>query len=419
MWRSISTLSLATMAGQGVAIVAIPVITRIYGPTIYGNYQTLYAAIMLLGTVASLRLERAIPLVEKEYQARAAVAGAYIFTVATTGAIGIYVLIAPQSFARILGNDQVASSAWIVPVGALLTSSYVIATQWAVRVRNHNPIALRNALQPAVMTSIQLIAGSISASLGSLSIGLLVGRLVGAVSAAKQLATSSVRPRWRSITTVMKRYRGFMLLSAPSGLLNTAALQLPILMLGAYYGAESAGLYGVSAMLTVAPVTLLAGASSQVLLGIAAARLRDRRGGVLNAIRRIGGFAAMIGVAAALGVALLAQFASTILGEDWGSTTPYLVALSIVLAARLPASTISPVLSAFERHKTQLAIDAARVVWVIASVLVAQHEGWPVETTLYVMAVGVASTYVVAIIFTMEVARRYERAIRRPDGGVA
>ena len=51
-----------TVAGQAVSLVLAPVLTRVYSPTQFG-YLSVYGAVLaILGVVASLGLELAIPI---------------------------------------------------------------------------------------------------------------------------------------------------------------------------------------------------------------------------------------------------------------------------------------------------------------------------------------------------------------------
>lgn len=407
--RSVSLLSLATLAGQMTVFLSLPVITRLYGPTTYGHYQTIYAAVTILGVVAALRLERAIPIAEDETKARAVAAAAYGTATLTMGTLLLLALAAPSFLADLLGNPKIASSLWVVPLGGLLTSGYLIATQWAIRVERHHPIAIRNAAQPTLTALVQVVAGFLSASLSSLNAGLLVGRLVGAVAVVKELAApTQQRVSLRVVQRQAVKYRKFIYASAPSALLNSAALQLPILMIGAFFGTSHAGYYGVSAMLTVAPVTLLASAMSQVMLGEVAARLRNGRGGVEALLRK--NVLAMLAIStlAALVILLASPHLGALLGSDWSGARPYLSALCIVLVMRLPASAVSPAISAFEWHGSQLFVDALRVAAVVVVIAATSAAGWTPAAAVFVMSVIVAATYALAIVLTLAGARRHD-----------
>lgn len=401
-------LSLATMAGQGITFAALPVITRLYEPSVYGNYQVLYAAVTVVGVIASLRLERAIPLPTDEVGARAVAVGAYGVTLTTMGLLAVLCFLAPETVAGALGNRDVASAIWVVPVGAALTSGYIIATQWAIRVRRHGPIAVRNAAQPAVTAIAQVVLGAIMPTVAALNAGLLTGRFIGATSAIRELLRPGPRPTWNLVRSQLRRYRAFMFLSAPSALLNAVALQLPVLLIGALYGAASAGLYGVAALLTVAPVTLLAGAMSQVTMGSVSDRIRLGAPGVQGLIRKALVPTAVVSLASAALIAVTAELIATVLGPSWEDAAPFLMALSLVLAARLPATAISPVLSALERHKATLCLDALRTAAVLATLGYASHAGWSVQHALYLMAVVVAATYVAAIVVTVHGAGQHD-----------
>lgn len=406
--RSVSLLSLATLTGQATVFLSLPIITRLYGPTTYGHYQSIYAAVTIVGVVAALRLERAIPIAEDEIKARAVAAAAYSTAILTMGTLLLAAVLVPSFLADLLGNPGIASSIWVIPVGGLLTSGYLVATQWAIRVQRHRPIALRNAAQPALTATVQVVAGFVSASLTSLNIGLLVGRLVGAATVAKALFAHTQPLSFWILRSQVLRYRHFIYASAPSALLNSAALQLPVLMIGAFFGTSQAGFYGVSAMLTVAPVTLLASAMSQVMLGDVSERLRYGRGGVEALLRKNVLVMLAISTVLALVIFLAAPHLGRLLGSEWSSAQPYLSALCIVLVMRLPASAVSPAISALEWHGSQLLIDTLRVAAVVGVIVAASAVGWTPARAVFVMSLFVAATYGLAITLTLVGARRHD-----------
>lgn len=413
---SVSMLSLATLAGQLIFFAATPFITRLYEPDVYGNYQTIYALVTIIGAVASLRLERAIPIAGDEVGARAVIVAAYAVALASMGVLALLTLIVPAGLANLLGNPEVATALWVVPIGAALTSGYLIATQWAIRVQRHGPIALRNAAQPSLTAIIQVALGAMGPTLAALNVGLLAGRLVGALSAGKELIRPAGRPSWRLVASQIGRYRSFMALSAPSALLNTAAIHLPILIIGATYGALNAGLFGLSAMLTAAPVTLLAGALSQVTMSSITQRVRVRDPGVFQLVRRSVLLAGGASVSIALAIALSSPLIAAVLGPEWSGTVPFLIALSVVIVVRLPAAVVSPALSAMEKHKSALSMDVVRVVVVIATFSYAHAASWTVEEALYLFAAGVFSTYLASVVIALVCAYRHDDQIRTRSG---
>jgi len=74
---------------------------------------------------------------------------------------------------------------------------------------------------------------------------------------------------------VLIRYRRFPLFSSWSGLLNTASVQIPVLILSSFFGASVAGLYSLSTRVLQIPIVLVGQAVTQVFFSRAAGAERE------------------------------------------------------------------------------------------------------------------------------------------------
>jgi O-antigen/teichoic acid export membrane protein len=101
----------------------------------------------------------------------------------------------------------------------------------------------------------------------ALLIGQLIGLAAGLVSARYLLHPPTsvtgmvISPEGRAY---LHRHRAFWRFSLPSNLLNALVGQLPLMMIGARYGALSAGLFALTQRVLAAPISLLAASVLEV-----------------------------------------------------------------------------------------------------------------------------------------------------------
>src|SRR5450631_1051953 len=72
--RGALTIFGGTASGQALALVSAPVLSRLYSPSNFGVFTVLSSLIAIVGAVAALRFELAVPLPEKERDAQGLVA---------------------------------------------------------------------------------------------------------------------------------------------------------------------------------------------------------------------------------------------------------------------------------------------------------------------------------------------------------
>ena len=85
------------------------------------------------------------------------------------------------------------------------------------------------------------------------------------------------RQGWRSLTAFWSRHRRFPQYSLPADAVNTAAVQLPVMVVAGRFGAEAAGLLAMTLKTLGAPIGLLGKSVLDVFKRYAAAAWRDQR----------------------------------------------------------------------------------------------------------------------------------------------
>jgi len=195
---------------------------------------------------------------------------------------------------------------------------------------------------------------------------------------------------------VASRYRRFPLLLMPAGVVNTAGLYLPVLLVAATYGATAAGWLGFTQRVLALPVTLIGQATAQVYLSELARNHRERSGRQGPLFRVASARLALVG--GVLGILLLllaAPLFPVVFGEAWRTSGLMAQALAISLALQLVASPLSQTLIVFERTGTQLAWDVTRLVTVSTSVYLSSALGLDVTQAIWVLSITSAACYAV------------------------
>lgn len=388
-----------TASGQLLALLAAPLLTRLYEPSSFGLFTVLASIVAIVGTVAALRFELAVPLPKEERDAHGLAALGLVSTAATFLVTSAIVAIAGSRLAGAFGEPQLMPWLWLVPVTAALMGAYLLLNQLAIRHHRYGAIGRRNILQSAALVATQVALGFTDLKAGGLILGLTVGHGTSTTSliAGSGLLSPEARDGRRrgSLRRLAKRYRRFPLVLAPSGLLNVLGLQLPVVLIAYWYGSEVAGWMGLSQRVLSLPVTLIGTAIAQVYLGeLARAAHND-----LARARRLFYLVSkrLVLIAIAIGVAVVAlgpPIFELVFGSQWVTSGTYAQALAFGLTAQLVAVPVSQTLIVFERQGLQLAWDSSRLVLLVGVLSACHLLGASATTALWAFGVGSGCAYV-------------------------
>jgi O-antigen/teichoic acid export membrane protein len=397
-------MTAGTAAGQGLALLAAPVLTRLYAPRDFGVLGVFVAIVTLLNVVGTFRYELAVPLPADDRTALDLVAVGLLANVCVVAGLWVLVPFVGDRVERWTATPDLADQLWLLPPTVLATGAYAVLTYWAIRCREYRSIARRNVTYGVAQVGTQLVLGA----LGVRPLGLLAGTGAGQLAGALALARALRRregARLRAVSlagmrAAARRYRRFPLFSTWSGLLNSAGSVAPVLLLAGLHGPTVAGWFTLSTRVVGAPIGLVGEAVAQVYLGEAAELARRDPGGVRRLFGRVS--ARLFGVGL-IPITLLALPAPwwfpAVFGERWHAAGEYAQVLLPMYLLQFAVVPLSQTLNVLEQQHLQLLWDALRLVLAVASLVAARHLGaTPVHT---VLAYGVAMSLCYAALYAM------------------
>ena len=396
--RNVAVLAGGTALGQGLAVLASPLLTRLYTPSGFGVLAAYTSIFSILLVVVALRYELAIPLPEDDETAGHLLALSLAIVSGMSLVVGLAVWLLRDHAARWTNAPALESYLWLLPLGLLGMGFYQALNYWAVRKRAFSRVAQTKLGQSIGMVLTQIGLGL----LGLDPAGLLIGDVAGRLSGGGTLATLT----WRLDGTLLKRvnmtglrraaarYRRFPLFSSGSGLLNSAGLQLPALLLTAFYSPEAAGWFALGQRAIGTPIALVGQAVAQVYLGEASRLAQENpqalRGLFLRTARKL----LLVGGAPIAIFALCGPWLFTLVfGEPWYEAGTYVQLLTLMFVTQFVIVPLSPTLNVLERQDLQLLWDAGRLVLVVGGLVSANALGWSVSRAVLVYGVAMLIAY--------------------------
>ncbi|WIJ45834.1 lipopolysaccharide biosynthesis protein [Curtobacterium citreum] len=400
-----------SVIGQGVVLLASPLLTRLYTPSGFGTLAVVTSTSAMVGAVVTLGLERAVPLPRSHTGARALARSAVASLVAWSIVVAIVAYLERGALAERFSAPGLFDLWWTIPCGAAAIGGQRVVAALLIRHRAHGRIAQRNAVQGIV----QVVSGVVLAPTGALGLVLAptVGRLVASlgVGAGPRRRDGHGPVPLRVVRATLRRYRRFVWYTPGSALMNVAGQQLPWLVIAASQGVLVAGLVGLSVRVLATPVGVLAEAVAQSFAGLFAERLRAADRDLLPLVVRTSGRLLVPASCAAVVVVVAGpELFALVFGESWRAAGEFARVLVVVHALQLVTSPVSQVLPLLERQATQLGWDVGRTLLVTGGLLVAVVAGASTPVLLMTYVALAATAYAVLWVLVATAARHHDAA---------
>jgi O-antigen/teichoic acid export membrane protein len=267
--KNTSKLLTGNAIGQIVGIIAIPIITRLYSVEVYGAFSAILAISIILSTLSTLSLHLAILIPKSDVEAKKILYLSFGFMTVFCMILTSILLVFSSDILTALGMASVKWMIYTIPILVLLQSSYLILTYWGVRHKSFGMVSSSKITEGVTDRSIAIIAG-MAGYVSSQS--LIFARLLSNIVSIFYLmplfrksteTTKTVQKEIISYKSTILKYRFYLQYNAPSMLLISSMMQLPVIMLAAYFSPVSAGLYAIANRVVNIPVAALGSAISQ------------------------------------------------------------------------------------------------------------------------------------------------------------
>lgn len=342
-WRSVMVVLGGTAAAQAIPLLGSLLLARLFAPAEFGLFATWLGAVSVAAVVLTGRFEMALAIEAEGLPRRIAV----LATLATIGLLGAPLLLGVVAI--VLGGVVPPAQRALWLAGALAAAAIAAAQTWqawsAAEGRFRDLSTIRIA-QAAAITGAQIAVGLLFPSALALALAHLAGVALGLLVAARRLplADASLPPApalRAAMRGFVSRQRRFPLVSLPADSINTAAAQLPLLIVASRFGAEVAGWLALTMRTLGAPIALLGASVLDVFRRQSAASWREKghcREDFMRTLRVLAPGAA----AFALPLAWLSEelFAFAF-GERWRMSGTIALWLLPMFALRFVASPLS------------------------------------------------------------------------------
>jgi len=371
-FQNIAVVAGGNVTAKLIGIIAAPVITRLYTPEDYGVFSIFISTIGIAGSLATLRYAVTIPIARQEKLAENILKLCFLITLSLSLLWFIGIELFGNYFTIQFSSERLQPYLWLMPVVFLGKGIYEALNNWAIRTRKFKLITRTKISQGVSSAGVKIGLGAIGIKPLGLFLGHIAQEAAGITSLFSKLAqrnpTFLKTFSWNGIKYAAKRYRKFPLVQSWSQLLLALGAQLPVLLIGAFYGIEVAGVYGLAQNMINMPVNLIGQAVAQVYYAEISKYGRNNPGKIYKLSVSIIKKLFWVGL---IPVVILLSFGpwlfKLVFGTEWYDAGVYARFLSILILTRFISSPVANIFNVYEKQSLQLTLNIIRVVLVFTA----------------------------------------------------
>lgn len=267
--RNVAIVGGGIAAAQAIALIFMPLLTRLYGPEAFGIAAAFAAIVSIVTPLATMGYANAIVMPDSDEEAAALARLSIVCGLLMVPTALLVVHLGKPWLASWTGMQQASSMLYLIPLSLLITTFLSVANQSAIRVHLFKAKA-RAYVESSLLTNLSKLLGGLLAPSGLLLIILtLAGHVTNFVMQMLRVPREGVlKPsNWFGFSGVRHAaltQRDFALYRMPQSMLNAASVGLPTILLASMFGAATAGQYSLAVLVLAAPVMLLGQAVGEV-----------------------------------------------------------------------------------------------------------------------------------------------------------
>lgn len=409
--RPVLTLASGAAGAHLITGAGLLLIARLYSPQDLGILGLFSSVIFTLAVASCLRFEVAIVLPRQDRE------GLDLMCLAMLSAGFTSLIIAAGVWAVLtwsllpVGFSALAPYLWLLPVGNLAVGTYAAIQNWLVRQQSFGIVARTRVLQSVAATGTQAVAGLAGAG----PIGLIAGFILNSGAVTLLLFRSVLRrlrelgglPRLHTLGKLFRRYSDYPRYSIWEALANSAAVQVPVLMIGALTNPAEIGQLSLAMSVVQAPMALFGSATAQVFIAQAPARLRagELRDFTLSTVRGL----TRIGAPLMIAMGAVAPFAfPLVFGHDWSRAGVLVSWMTPWLLMQFLASPVTAVFNVTGRLRLALLVQLAGLVFRVGAVIAASNWMAGFETEAYSVSGAIFYGSLLLVLFKISTRVRNE-----------
>jgi O-antigen/teichoic acid export membrane protein len=370
--RNVLTLMIGTTIAQAIPIAISPILTRIYTPKDFGVFALFIAITAIFGSIANGRYELAIMLPKKDEDAINIFALGFIITSFISILLLVLVVLFNDYFTKLLNNEEISIWLYFVPLAVFLTGLWNILNYFNNRKKQYKDLAKVTIIKSIVTAIVQLSIGFVKQG----ATGLVSGQLLSQFFANTKLLRNIIKDKILltkiskvRVIALAKRYKDFPKYSMWAILANTLSQNLTNILISSFYSVATLGFYSLIQRVLGMPSALIGSSIGQVFFQQATKEKQETG----KAIKTFNSTVKKLIIISLPSFTILffivEDLFAFVFGEEWKIAGTYAEIVIPLFLIRFVSSTVSGLMTVFEKQKNELLINFFLITTSLISIL--------------------------------------------------
>lgn len=411
--KNIGILTGGTIFAQSLAVLSLPILTRLFSPEDFSLLAVYTAIIGLFSVVSCMRLNIAIPMPADDSDAINLVALSLFSATTISALIAAVILLFPSEIVGLIHQPAMRPLLWMIPVGVFVAAIYNALQYWTSRRKQFGLITQTRVTRAIGGSGTQIGFGLFSSG----PFGLLFGHMIYGGMGILGLVRSLLKNDGTLLTAInrlsllanLRAYKRFPLLSVPESLFNSGGIQLPIIIIAAWAIGPEAGFVMIAIRVMGLPMGLVGTSVAQVYLAEAPEHLRE--GTLVMLTRETIWILFKSGAPILVLVGFISPFIFPyVFGAEWQRAGIIVAWMTPWFLFQFVSSPISVILYMVDKYELAMLLQLSGLILRVGSVLIAilYHPEWLTEA----FAVSSAVFYLIFIILVTRILQSSERSAK-------
>lgn len=262
--KNIFTLMSGTAIAQVLPILTTPILTRYYGPIEFGMLGMFIGIVSLLVVISTFKYDVAI--IQPKDDSIAEQLFNLSFCLSSLFSVLILILINfnIEYLKTLNDHENFKYFLYLIPFTVFILSANSSLTFIINRRKNYKQMSMNKVIQGTGITLVSLTFGLLDFTSFGLLIGFLTGHTTVFFNLMYKYWNTIAKIDFTSFYSIAYKYKSYPMFALPSGLSNTAATQMPVILLAKVFNSSISGYYYLVERVLSAPITFLGSSVSSV-----------------------------------------------------------------------------------------------------------------------------------------------------------
>ncbi len=271
--KSVMTLSAGVLVSQVITFVALPFISRIYGPEVLGDYQFLVSNATILSVLVCLGLMSAIMIPKEEDEAKGLCRLTALSVVLLSTLLLAVALLLSERFQLFTVNLNYKVACLLLWLYIVLTNLSAVCYAYTNRLKMYKVLFWNPVINVCADVTVSIVLGLLGCGLWGYVFGKLLAALLTTLYMLRHANPFAGKlDDACSMLNLLRKHKNFPLYQCPSNIVDTLAQQLPVQLIKRLFGSAILGSYSMCMSILGIPVRFLSSPVNRVYYQEAASR---------------------------------------------------------------------------------------------------------------------------------------------------